>query len=156
MAAAGACGDCALVVVPRGGTAHFRTWWSLFVAGTRETSRFGGPKSTFRDRRTGSERFASKRRFRVRCSTLNMVVAHRFRDRCSESQLLDMWLVCAQHFVKISRRAKHFVNLRSLEVQIAWQPQHLLDLKVQSSLSLTLTVTLTLILTRVNFGRSLV
>ena len=23
--------------------AHFRTWWSLFVAGTRETSCFGGP-----------------------------------------------------------------------------------------------------------------
>ena len=37
--------------------AHFRTWWSLFVAGARETSCFGGPKSTFRDRRKGSERF---------------------------------------------------------------------------------------------------
>ena len=37
---------------------HFRTWWSLFVASARETSRscFGGPKSAFRDRRKGSER----------------------------------------------------------------------------------------------------
>ena len=32
--------------------AHFRTWWSLFVAGAKE-----GPKSTFRDRCKGSERF---------------------------------------------------------------------------------------------------
>ena len=36
--------------------AHFRTWRSLFVAGAWETSCFGGPKSTFRDRRKGSER----------------------------------------------------------------------------------------------------
>ena len=35
---------------------HFRTRWSLFVAGIRETACFGGPKSTFRDRRKGSER----------------------------------------------------------------------------------------------------
>ena len=35
--------------------AHFRTWWSLFVAGARETSCFRGPKSTFRDRCKGSE-----------------------------------------------------------------------------------------------------
>ena len=36
--------------------AHFQTWWSLFVAGARETSCFGAPKSTFRDRCKGSER----------------------------------------------------------------------------------------------------
>ena len=30
--------------------AHFRTWWSLCVAGESETSCFGAPKSTFRDR----------------------------------------------------------------------------------------------------------
>ena len=36
--------------------AHFRTWWSLCMAGARETSCFGGPKSTFRDRCKGSER----------------------------------------------------------------------------------------------------
>ena len=35
--------------------AHFRTWWPLFLAGARETSCFG-PKSTFSDRRKGSER----------------------------------------------------------------------------------------------------
>ena len=29
--------------------AHFRTWWSLFMTGARETLCFGGPKSTFRD-----------------------------------------------------------------------------------------------------------
>ena len=34
--------------------AHFRTWWSLFLAGARETSRLG-PKSTFRDKCKGSE-----------------------------------------------------------------------------------------------------
>ena len=37
--------------------ARFRTWLSLFVAGARETSCLGGPKTTFRDRRKGSERF---------------------------------------------------------------------------------------------------
>ena len=37
--------------------AHFGTWWSLFVAGARETSCFGAPKSTFRDRCKGSELF---------------------------------------------------------------------------------------------------
>ena len=69
---------------------------SLFVAGARETSCFGGPKSTFRDRCKGSEQITLKCTFRGRCSTLDMVVIVeelRFRDRCSESGLLDMWLV---------------------------------------------------------------
>ena len=35
--------------------AHFGMWWSLFVAGARETSWLGAPKSTFRDRRKESE-----------------------------------------------------------------------------------------------------
>ena len=34
---------------------HFRTWWSLFVAGARETPFFRASKSTFRDRCKGSE-----------------------------------------------------------------------------------------------------
>ena len=45
MAGAAACRDCALVVVP----------CALFVAGARESSCFGGPKWTFRDRRKGSK-----------------------------------------------------------------------------------------------------
>ena len=67
--------------------AHFRTSWSLFVAGAREISWFGGPKSTFRDRCKGSERLTSKCRFCGRRSTLDMVVifnALYFRDRWSE------------------------------------------------------------------------
>ena len=32
--------------------ADFSTWSSRFVAGARETSWFGGPKLTFRDRRS--------------------------------------------------------------------------------------------------------
>ena len=47
LGAVGASNDCALVVAP----CAFRTWWSLFVAGARETSCFGAPKSTFCDRR---------------------------------------------------------------------------------------------------------
>ena len=35
--------------------ARFGTRWSLFVAGARETSCFGAPKSTFLDRCKGSE-----------------------------------------------------------------------------------------------------
>ena len=45
-------------------SAHFRAWWSLFVAGARETSCFGAPKSTFRDRRKpGSEFFYFEMQF---------------------------------------------------------------------------------------------
>ena len=43
--------------------AHFRTWWRLFVAGARETSCFGAPKSTCRDRRKGSELFYFEMQF---------------------------------------------------------------------------------------------
>ena len=58
------------------------------MAGARETSCFGAPKSTFRDRCKGSELFYFEMQFRGRCSTLDMVVIVnelRFRDRCSES-----------------------------------------------------------------------
>ena len=48
--------------------ALFRTWWSLFVAGARETSCFGGPKSTFVTGARDRSGFTSK------CSTLDMVV----------------------------------------------------------------------------------
>ena len=46
-------------------TAHFRAWWSLFVAGARETLCFG---VTFHDG------FTWKCSFGGRCSTLDMVV----------------------------------------------------------------------------------
>ena len=36
--------------------AHFRTWWSLFVAGAKKTSCFRAPKLIFRDECKGSER----------------------------------------------------------------------------------------------------
>ena len=46
------------------------------MAGARETSCFGGLKSTFRDRRKGSERFYFKMQiFRGARSTLDMVSA---------------------------------------------------------------------------------
>ena len=58
--------------------AHFRTLWSLFVAGARETSRFGVPKSTFRDHFSCygglKSTFRDRCRFRGRRSTLDMVV----------------------------------------------------------------------------------
>ena len=57
------------------------------MAGARETSCFGAPKSAFRDRCKGSELFYFEH-FRGRCSTLDMVVIveeRRFRDRCGES-----------------------------------------------------------------------
>ena len=50
---AGACRDCALVVAPRA----FSDTVVTFHAGARETSCFGVPKSAFRDKRKGSERF---------------------------------------------------------------------------------------------------
>ena len=97
----GASRDCALVAL-----AHFRTWWPLFVAGARETSCFGGPKSTFRDRCERSERLY----FEVQIS------------------------LQVQHFVnlevQISWQAQHFVNL---EAPISWQAQHFVNLEVQIS-----------------------
>ena len=57
---------------------HFRTWWSLFMAGTRDTSCFGGPKSTFRDRCKGWERLY----FEVQ--TLGLAVNSPDRCMCSE------------------------------------------------------------------------
>ena len=68
--AAGASGDCALVV----SRAHFRTWWSLFVAGAREASCFGGPSRLFVTGARDRSGCTSKCRFRGRCSTLDMVV----------------------------------------------------------------------------------
>ena len=60
--------------------AHFGTWRSLFVAGARETSCFGAPKPTFRDRCKGSELlYTSKRSFRCRCSTLFVVIVDQLR-----------------------------------------------------------------------------
>ena len=52
------------------------------MAGARETSCFGAPKSTFRDN------FTSRCSIRGRRSAVDMVVIVeelRFRDRCSES-----------------------------------------------------------------------
>ena len=43
--------------------AYFGTRWSLFVAGARETSCFGAPKSAFRDRCKGSELFYFEMQF---------------------------------------------------------------------------------------------
>ena len=51
---------------------HFGTWWSLFVAGARETSCLGASKSTFRDRCKGSELFY----FEVQFSWQAQVVGH--------------------------------------------------------------------------------
>ena len=68
--------------------AHFGIWWSLFVAGA------GKPRvSVLRSRLfvTGARDrscFTSKRSFRGRCGTLDMVVIVeelRFRDKRSES-----------------------------------------------------------------------
>ena len=68
--------------------ARFQTWWLLIVAGAREASRFG-LKSTFGDRRKGSERLHIETcKFRGRRSTLDTVAsfdALQFRDRCNES-----------------------------------------------------------------------
>ena len=47
--------------------AHFRALWSLLVAGAKETSCFGGPKSTFRDRYWSD--VTSTRRLRGRHNT---------------------------------------------------------------------------------------
>ena len=100
------------------------------MAGARETSCFGTPKTTFRDRCKGSELFFY---------LVVIVEEIRFRHRCSESRLLDMWLDCSfrrmpQHSVtldvQISWQVQHFVNL---EVQISWQVQHLVNLEVQIS-----------------------
>ena len=55
------------------------------MTGARETSCFGAPKSTFRDRRKGSELFYLEMQFSW---PLDMVVIFeelRYRDRCSES-----------------------------------------------------------------------
>ena len=59
VSAAGASNDCARMWC----RAHFRTWWSLFVAGAGETSCFGASKSTFRDRCKGSELFYFEMQF---------------------------------------------------------------------------------------------
>ena len=94
MAAAGASSDCALVVVP----CAFSHMVVTFRGRRKGTSCFGASKSTFRDRCRDRNCFTSKCSFRCRCSTLDMVVIVeelRFRDRCSESGLLDMWLVCS-------------------------------------------------------------
>ena len=55
-AGAGACRDCALVVVP----CAFLDMVVIFRGRRRETSRSGGPKSTSRDRCKGSERLYFK------------------------------------------------------------------------------------------------
>ena len=68
--------------------AHFRTSWPLFVTGAGESSWFGGPKSTFRDRRKGSERFDFEMQISWQAQFgHDMVIfdALEFRDRCCES-----------------------------------------------------------------------
>ena len=58
--AAGACRNCALVVVPCAFSVHGGHFsWQAQVA--RETSCFGGPKPSFRDRCKGSERLALRK-----------------------------------------------------------------------------------------------
>ena len=65
------------------------------MAGARETSCFGAPKSTFRDKCKGSELLYFEMQFSWQVQHVVVIVEElRFRDRCSESGLLDMWLVC--------------------------------------------------------------
>ena len=89
--------------------AHFGTWRSLFVAGARETSGFGGLKSTFCERFRRSEQF--------------------------DVDVQILWQ--AQYFghgglrhVLISWQAQYFVDL---EVQISWQAPYFVDLEVRIS-----------------------
>ena len=80
LSAAGASNDSAPVVAP----CAFSHMVMTFVAGARETSCFGDPKSTFRE----NEMQFSWQVHAAACSTLDMVVIVeelRFRDRCSES-----------------------------------------------------------------------
>ena len=64
------------------------------MAGARDTSRFGAPNSTFRDMHAckGSVLFYVEMQFSWQ---VVIVEELRFRDKCSESSLLDMWLVCS-------------------------------------------------------------
>ena len=59
------------------------------MAGARESSCFGGPKSTFRDRCKGSELFYFEMQFSWQVQHFGhdhaFVEELRFRDRCSES-----------------------------------------------------------------------
>ena len=84
---------------------HFRTWRPIFAAGARETSCFGGPKSTIRDTRGGSERF------------------------CFEVQILRFW-TCGSLAVFVAGKAlcelqstDFAAGAANLEVQISWQAQ---------------------------------
>ena len=61
------------------------------MAGARETSCFGAPKSTFRDRHKVSELFYFEMQFSWQAQRDMVVIVEelRFRDRRSESRLLD-------------------------------------------------------------------
>ena len=56
------------------------------MAGARETSCFGAPKSTFRDKCKGSELLYFEMQFSWQVQHVVVIVEElRFRDRCSES-----------------------------------------------------------------------
>ena len=125
VAAAGACRDCALVVVP---------YAFVFVASAEETSCFPGPKSTFRDRCKGSERFTSKCRFRGRYLQ-HFGHGGDLRRALASKQVQGPHGIVLGSFGHVARLqlswyAKHFVNL---EVQISWQALHFVNLKMHQN-----------------------